>query len=80
MCVDSEYHAYICIDQGCTAKCISFTRDDEFSHDELPTQCLFAGNDVEWKKLEDYLEEMKKLKKALDDASNAIDKFEEFTG
>ena len=48
-------------------------------HDEIPTQCLFAGNDVEWKPLEEYLDEMKKLKKALDDASKIIDTLEEIT-
>ena len=76
MTEDSEYHAYICMDEGCTAKCISFTRDDGTHHEEEPTTCLFAGTDVEWKRLEDYLEEMKKLKKALDDTSKVIDKLE----
>ena len=75
----AEYHAYICMDEGCTAKCISFTRDDgSMTRDEKPCQCLFGGSDVEWRKLEDYLEEMKKLKKALDDASKEIDVIEAF--
>ena len=72
-----EYHAYICIDQSCTARCVSFTRDDgSMTHDEKPCQCLFGGSDVEWRGLEDYLEEMKKLKTALDKASKAIDELE----
>lgn len=75
---DSEYHAYICMDEGCTAKCISFTRDEGTVHEERPCSCLVAGTDVEWKGLEDYLEEMKKLKKALDKASSAINELEQY--
>jgi len=77
---DSEYHAYICMDEGCTNKCLSFTRNDDTIHDEEPCSCLFAGTEVHWKKLEDYLEEMKKLKNALDLASKAIDEIEQFGG
>ena len=81
MTEDTEYHAYICMDEGCTAKCIAFTRDDgSMTHEEKPCSCLFAGSDVEWKRLEDYLEEMKNLKGALGKASSAIDKLEQFAG
>jgi len=81
MCVDSEYHAYICIDQGCTARCVSFSRDNgDNIHDEVPTQCLFGGMDVKWCRIEDYIDEMMKLKKALDTASKSINKIEGLPG
>ena len=81
MAEDSEYHAYICMDQGCTARCVSFTRDDgNMTHDEKPCHCLFGGAEVEWCRIEDYIDEMMKLKKALNAASDSINKIEGLPG
>lgn len=80
MTEDAEYKAYICMDEGCTERCICFVSDEGKNYCEDPRSCLVSGRDASWKKLEDYLEEMKKLKKALDDASEAIDKIGSFSG
>lgn len=76
---DAEYHAYICMDEGCTERCICFVSDEGKDYCEDPRSCLVSGRDTSWKKLEDYLEEIKKLKKSLDTASEAIDEIERFT-
>jgi len=80
MIEDAKYHAYICMDEGCTERCICFVSDEGKDYCEEPCGCLVSGADATWKKLDDYLEEIKKLKKSLDTASEAIDEIERFTG
>jgi len=76
MTEDAEYHAYVCTDKGCTDRCICFVSDEGKDCCEEPSSCLVSGAGAPWKRLEGYLEEMKKLKKALGDASEAIEKIE----
>lgn len=69
---NSEYHAYVCIDEGCGGRCIVFTLDDGNGQTELPTHCIM-GAECCWKAFDDYIKEMKKLKKSLDLTSSKIE-------
>jgi hypothetical protein len=73
MTKDARYHAFVCMDRGCTGRCVAFVSDEGRDYCEEPCACLSGGTNTSWKKLEDYFEEMKKLKKAIDTASNAIE-------
>ena len=73
-----KYYAFVCMDEGCRGRCICFVSDEGKEYCEEPDSCLVSGANAPWKKLDDYLEEMKILKKVLDDASVSIDKIESF--